>query len=28
LHQIQLYCGDELVTTFPYKLPSWVAPNS
>jgi hypothetical protein len=28
LHQIQLYRGDELVTTFSYQLPSWMDPNS
>ena len=27
-HQIQLYRGDELVTTFPYRLPSWMDANS
>jgi hypothetical protein len=28
LHQIQLYRGDQLVTTFSYQLPSWMDPNS
>jgi len=27
LHQIQVYLGDDLVTTFPYQLPPWVTPN-
>lgn len=27
LHQIQIYLGEELVTTFPYQLPPWVTPN-
>jgi hypothetical protein len=28
LYQIQLYRGDELVTTFAYQLPSWMDQNS
>jgi hypothetical protein len=27
LHQIQVYLGDDLVTTFPYQLPPSVTPN-
>lgn len=27
LHQIQVYLGDDLVTTFPYQLPPWITPN-
>jgi putative transposase len=28
LHQIQIYSGDDLVTTFPYQLPAWITPDS
>jgi hypothetical protein len=28
LHQVQIYLGDDLVATFPYQLPPWVAPDS
>jgi hypothetical protein len=27
LHQIQLYSGDELASTFQYQLPPWLSPN-
>jgi hypothetical protein len=27
LHQIQIYSGDDLVTTFPYQLPAWITPD-
>jgi hypothetical protein len=27
LHQIQVYSGDELVTSLNYQLPPWLAPN-
>jgi hypothetical protein len=27
LHQIQVHFGDDLVTTFPYRLPTWVTPD-
>jgi hypothetical protein len=27
LHQIQVYLGEELVRTFPYQLPPWLAIN-
>jgi putative transposase len=27
LHQIQAYSGDDLVATFPYRLPAWIAPD-
>ncbi len=28
LHQIQIYSGEDLVITFPYQLPRWIAPDS
>jgi putative transposase len=28
LHQIQVYLGDELVTSLPYHLPAWITPDS
>jgi len=27
LHQIQVYSSDDLVTSFQYQLPPWIAPN-
>jgi hypothetical protein len=27
LHQIQIFLGEELVTTFPYQLPPWLSLN-
>ena len=28
LHQIQVYSGDDLVTSLPYQLPEFLSPNS
>jgi hypothetical protein len=28
LHQIQIYLGDDLVTSFEYRLPAWITPDS
>jgi hypothetical protein len=28
LHQIQVYSGDDLVTSLPYQLPEWISPDS
>jgi hypothetical protein len=28
LHQIQVYLGDALVTSLPYRLPAWITPDS
>jgi hypothetical protein len=28
LHQIQVYFGDDLVTSFEYRLPAWITPDS
>jgi hypothetical protein len=28
LHEIQVYFGDDLVSTFPYRLPAWITPDS
>jgi hypothetical protein len=27
LHQIQVYSGDDFVTSFSYRLPQWITPD-
>jgi hypothetical protein len=27
LHQIQVYSGEKLASTFQYQLPPWLSPN-
>jgi hypothetical protein len=28
LHQVQVYTGEDLITSLPYQLPGWIPPNS